>query len=250
MTQEAATPRGFWEQVRRIAQGEVAKAMRSGSVRNSSVSAGGQFTIRNGALVVESDAGQTSAFFGGIYPATPDGKRQPGFILYREDGSKAAAMYDPAPGPTPSDYKQFFALYDRDGNIVLSDDTETGLGLARPYVPFFFYSARFTDTPQVTSSATFETLWLATAYKQNPISYVAAASVASAGTTGEVRVLVNGVQLGTTQSVTSTSAAHAFGPSLVTGDAFSTLTVQIQARVTSGAGSLRILPQMGTGFQS
>lgn len=246
----APVPSDFYGVLRKTIRDEIAAYVRSGAMRNSSQT-GGRYTIRGGALVVEAADGDPSVYFGAVAPTLPDGTFQPGFIMWREDGTIAAAMYDPSPQPAgPGDYKQFLAIYDRAGNILFSDDTDSGQGIARPYLAYAFYSGRFTDTPSVTSSGTFETLWQAVGYKQNPRLFVGASSLADSGITGEVRVLVNGTQLGTTQAVTASPVAHSFGPAAIPGSHMSSLTIQIQARVTAGTGNLRVLPSSANGFQS
>lgn len=153
MTQEAAVPATFYDAVRRMVREEISAYARSGSSRNSSIT-GGRFTIKGGALVVEHADGSTSSYWGPITPALPDGTYQPGFIVRREDGTLAAALYDPTPDPsTPDGFQQFLALYDRAEEIVVSDDTDSGQGLARPYVPIPVTRARYTDMPAVTDGA-------------------------------------------------------------------------------------------------
>lgn len=251
MTQEGATPPGFWKRIEQMIDERVAKAMRSAPNRNSSLSGGGKFTIRGGALVVEHDSGALSSYIGGVNPALPDGSSQPGFILYREDGSLAAALYDPDPDPDgPGDYKQFFAIYDRGGRIIMSDDTTSGEGLARPYIPGAFYRDRYADWVTTTSGA-FETLFTAVIYKQHPQLYVSAyASNDTTGATGELRVTVNGVEWGTVATTGFSIAQYGFGPTPVDGDHMTPLLVRIQARLTSGAGGVRVEPRAAIGMQS
>lgn len=252
MTQEAGTPPGFWQRVEQVAERVVARAMRSGANRNASLGAGGRFTIKGGALVVEAADGSTSAYFGGIYPAMPDGTVQPGFILRREDGSLAAALYDPTPDPaSPDGFKQFFAIYDRGGRIVFSDDTSSGQGIARPYVGGGFARARYADWGVSTTSAAFETLFEQRIWKQHPRLEVGIrASTTDAATTGETRVLVNGVQLGAVSAEEFVMNYRFFGPAAIAGDHMQTLDVLVQGRVTGGAGALRVEPRYWMGRQS
>lgn len=251
MTQEGGTPPGFWKRIEQMIDERVAKAMRSAPLRNAGLSSGGRFTIRGGALVVEHASGALSSYIGGVTPALPDGSSQPGFILYREDGSLAAALYDPDPDPVgPGDYKQFFAIYDRGGDIIVSDDTTSGEGLARPYIPSSFYRARYGDWV-TTTSGTFETLFTAVMYKQHPRLYVTAwASNDTVAAAGEVRVTVNGVAWGSVATTGFGIGSHAFGPIDVPGDLWAPLTVSIQARVTSGGGGVRVEPSVAIGMQS
>lgn len=242
MTQEAAVPDKFHEQIRQIAREEAAKVYRSASNRNASISEGGRLTIKGGALVVEAPNGDMSVYFGGVLPALPDGTGQPGFVLYREDGSIAAALYDPFPEPDgPGDYKQFFAIYDRSGNRILSDDTASGQGMSRPFLPGVFYPSRDTDWPTVTSS-TFTTVYRAQMPHQHPTLFATAWGTSdTSGGVGEIRMMVNGTQLDVTKTTSfGTVAGFNFGPAAAAGTYLSTLTVEVQARLASGTGGVRV----------
>lgn len=247
MTQEGAVPPTYYDAVRRMVREEIAAAFRSGASRNMSISAGGRLTVKGGNLVVENASGGLAFYVGAVSPSLPDGTYQPGFILYREDGTVAAGLYDPDPA---GDYKQFFAVYDRSGNVVVSDDTDSGQGLGRPYLPLPLYAARFTADPQACTSGTWETLWQGSVYKQHPRMLVQASVGADVGSAGEVRVMVGGVQLGATAPVTSTPAGVNFGPAAVAGAYSSSLTVQLQAQRTSGAGVVRVQAAGAWGLQS
>lgn len=249
MTQEAGTPRDFFERLQKMVEDAVAKLARSGMLRNASISEGGTFTIKGGILRIlhpASRGGGTGAYFGPIYSAIDATYQGTGITVEDADGTDIfTARSDEATG------NPLCVMWDSQQNaVVYTDAGGSGFGLGRPFIPFNFYSARFTADPSVSTSGTFETLWIATAFKINPAAYVAASAYADSGSTGEIRVLVNGVQLGTTQSITSSPASYAFGPSVVSGSIGSYVTVQIQGRVASGAGAIRILPQVGTGFPS
>lgn len=250
MGQEAAVPPGFKEQIQKMIDQAVAKAYRSAPLRNASITDGG-ITVRNGYVRVRSAEGVTTAYMGGVTPALPDGTYQPGLIFRREDGSLAMALYDPDPDPDgPGDYKQFLATYDRGQNVILSDDTYSGQGLARPYLPNTFYRDRYADWV-TTTSTTFETLFSAWVYKQHPRLVVQAwASNDTAGATGEVRVLVDGQPWGSVASTDFGVATKDFGAAPVAGAHMESLRVEIQARVASGGGGVRVEPTLCLGIQS
>lgn len=252
MTQEAAVPRDLQGQIRKMIQQEVAAAMRSAPNRNSSLSAGGRFTIKGGALSVEAADGGPSFFVGGIQPSLPDGTYQPGMILHREDGTVAMALYDPDPDPGgPDDYKQFLAVFDREGNILFADDTESGQGIARPGLSGGFAATRFANFGCSTTSATFVTVADQWVTKQQPrLDVLLRASMDTAGTTGEVRVLVDGVQFGSTTSESFVVNERFFGPAPVAGLHTQELHVEIQGRRTSATGTLFIEPVRWRGRQS
>jgi hypothetical protein len=248
VSQEAAAPPGFWARVQQMIDTSIGKAMRSVSPRGASLSEG-DFTITGGTLKVLAPDGGNSFWLGSIVPALPDGSYQPGFILRREDGTLAAALFDPT--PVPGDYHQFFALYDRAGNVIVSDDTNSGQGIARPYVPSAFYPSRFADFTASSTAAAFETVFDARVPKQHPCLEVGyRASMDTTGTTGEVRVMVNGVQLGATSTEGFAVASRFTGSFPVAGAHLSQLIVEIQARRTSATGALRVEPLYCMGRQT
>lgn len=247
MTDQGAVPPGYLEQLRRMMREEIAAYARSGSSRNMSIGEGGALTIRGGLLQILhpiADGGGVGAYFGPQWSAGDGSYQGTGILVQDSNGADIfTARSDQATG------NPICIVWDAAQHAVIATDG-SGQGLGRPHIPFVFYSARYTDTPQVTTAGSFETLWTASCYKVNPAVYVAAAAVSDVGTTGEVRVLVNGAQIDVTGNVTSVSVSHAFGPDVVAGDPSTFLTIEIQARVTSGAGAVRVAPQIGSGWST
>jgi hypothetical protein len=110
----------------------------------------------------------------------------------------------------------------------------------------------FADWTVATTSTTFETLWKGEMLKQHPkLSVATRATTDTSGSTGEIRVLVNGVQLGSSvASVGFALTTSLLGPDVVDGDHMKLLTVEIQGRMASGAGSLKVEPLHVIGRQS
>ena len=195
----------------------------------------------NGSITVkDSETGTTIAVIGALPSAynRADGSAQPGLLYYREDGSLAAALADL--NPTTPPYKQALQLFDRSGNNIVSDDTNGGVGLARPHLT----GPQLTDTNTARWPGTANTTWttIANAYfeiQQPRLSYVWEI-YAPAATTGQFRLLVNGHQIGTTQTI----ANNAFGTwseiaAVPTGTAFgSSPLIELQAQVTVGTGTV------------
>ncbi|MCX3061870.1 hypothetical protein [Streptomyces beihaiensis] len=169
-----------------------------------------------------------------------------GFSLSRQTGQAAITAFN---GDGSSTSLQPVRIYDVHGLEIFSDDIVTG-GLARPWLSML--------APQDTNVArwpqTTATSWTTVARSFNPkwqpkmrlYLYTAASS----GATGEVRVLLDGAQWGTTVSAGSTFD-HT---DLVSSDfvnAFGALMkVEIQARVTSTSGTVYAQPMMMFGTQS
>jgi hypothetical protein len=242
MGAEAATPPGFWDRVRQIAADEVAKLLRSGLLRNASISEGG-LTIKGGFLRLLSavTGGFDTFYLGPVDPPRADGSPQQGWVVRRADGTIVLQLYDAFPTDSGGALNQALDWRDRGGNIVLADDTDSGQGIARPYVSGAFYRARNVDWP-TTTSPTFETIYRAKMPKQHPKLYVRAWGINTvAGATGEIRVMVNGAQLGTTQgTISGTVTESVFGPAAVAGAHMADLSVEIQARLASGTGAVQV----------
>lgn len=163
-----------------------------------------------------------------------------GLIMFRPDGSESLVVGSGGVG-----------VKDTAGNIVFSTDATSGQGLARPYIPAAFYPARNGDF-LTSTAASFETVWRAKLGKQQPKLYAECWAFAdTAGTTGQVQVMVNGVQLDATASVTNSAVTlFTFGPAAVAGAFGVTLNVEIQAQRTAGTGNIQVGAAWVQGMQS
>lgn len=172
--------------------------------------------------------------------STPSGDPQPVIVIRRDDNTIAFAMWDPQ--PLVDGYKQFFAFYDRAGNIVLGDDTTTGTGLARPYLPYAFTVANQFVT--LTSTAAFADAITISGFAQNPRVQVALSCFAPAAGTAEVRIIhtpSGQVMAGPTVIAAGGSAAPFYifdKPAAVGIQEYYNLSVQ--TRRPSGAGDVSV----------
>lgn len=143
-----------------------------------------------GSLRVLGPDGTVLLYVGNIGIDLPDGAPQYGFRVKRRDGSTALVVYDPLPAVDGEN--QFVALLDRAQNIIFSDDTTSGVGIGRPYLPIQFGPSSV-DGLLSSDSATFFRILEALPFKQHPRGYVQLRhSTDIGGTTGEVQVLANG----------------------------------------------------------
>jgi hypothetical protein len=246
---DAGTPPGLAERIRKIADEAVAKYAKSGFLRNASISDGG-LTIKGGFLRLLSKAagGQTIFYIGPTGDALPDGTPQQGWIVRRGDGTNVLDLYDA--DVTDGQLNQALNWRDRGGNVVIADDTNAGQGLARPYLQVPFYRVRDQDWPTTTSTS-FQAMYRARVPKQQPRLYVRAWGTGVGASTGEMRVMVNGVQLGSTGTLTAgTVTSFTFGPDAVAGDHMATLTVELQVRMTGGTEGVRCCVAQAQGQQS
>lgn len=173
-----------------------------------------------------------------------------GLSLRRQTGQPVLDVFNGQDSATATAL-QPFRMHDAYGHEVISDDIATG-GLARPWLAML--------PPQDTAPArwpqTNATSWTTVARSQNPLwqpkMRLLIATTAASGVSGQVRVLVNGVQWGdavnsganldrTDLTVPAENFANAFG---------SPVTVEIQAMVTSGTGSVYAQPIAMYGTQS
>jgi hypothetical protein len=153
-----------------------------------------------------------------------------GMLVYRADATLALAVE----GAT----NQFVAIRDRTGNIVVSDDSFSGQGLARPWIPVPFF-----DETTSTASTTFVTTGSARLYKQHPnvrLEYLHTTGASP----GELQVVV--VDAGGASTVlytdtltASTAARWISTPNMpMPGNFGDRLELKLQHRITSGSTAI------------
>ena len=248
MTQEGAVPPAYGEYLRRIIREEIAAYARSGASRNMSIGEGGTFTVKGGQLRVlypAEDGGGVGLFFGDLKFETDGSYAGTGLSVQAPDGTDILT----ARTTTTTDYP-IVLIRDGQGNILISTDSVGGQGLTRPYLSTGFYRQRFADWTVQTTDTAWEGLWKAEVQKQTPGLYVGVqCSMDTSGTSGEVRVLVDGVQMGDIEPVGWALSIRRFGPAAVAGTHNQTLTVEIQGRVPAGVGAMKVEPLYMLGRQ-
>lgn len=142
---------------------------------------------------------------------------------------------------------------DSAGNVVVGEDTATGLGLARPYLPFGAWQPP--ASPIKTSSTTWATLETCTGYRHHPNVVATILVVTDASTTGDIQILSTAGQVvGTHSTAAGTTETVTIGPVAAPVDDPTTypepVTYQLQARVTSGAGQIGVRGLSLFGVQS
>jgi hypothetical protein len=220
---------------------------RANPLRNAAISDGGQLIIRgtNGDAMVLLGRYDVPGY------EAPDGHKQMTVAFWRDTGEIAFELVDAE--PTIDGFQQYWSLFDRAGNRTVSDDATSGQGLARPYLPVVFYDYPAYPT-QTTTSTTFETLQRASAaVKQHPRIQVGVLVRSDPGTTGQVRLwdATHGVQVGSTISIGEDDyQGYNIGPVALTGDHMEGVDLDVQARVTSGPGSIGVRVTTAYGVQS
>lgn len=200
------------------------------------------------------------------------GGGQPGFTVLHDDGTPLVKIGREDGGFGPVDKLVFYSLdgtilfecqsnlfgfenwhlADGNGDALVSMEANTvgvkGQGLARPYIPGAFYTvATPTDT---TASGSFTTLQKAIWTKQHK-AIQTTVEVQVTATTGEIQWRINtGPDSGTIihgPVTKSGNSLDSYGPFLVPGAHLSRFEIELQGRVASGAGLVRVRTQDAIG---
>lgn len=241
MAQEAKVPATFWATVQKKIDDSISKFARSGFLRNASISDGG-LTIKGGFLrLLDKVLGVELFYVGPVTPNKADGTPQQGWVVRRADGTTVLALFDAFPTDAGGQLQQALNWLDRSEVVAVADDTNSGQGLARPYVPIPLTRSRYTDMVAVTDATFVDVFDSAPFYKVNARALATIrCTTDDSATMGEVRVLVDQVQVGDTVSVGFAVAINTVGAFVVPGDAYSLHQVKVQARRTAGTGAVRL----------
>lgn len=203
------------------------------------VEGGGGIAIRNGGFVkiVDPTTGNQVAYLGSA--DTIDGNPQMVVEIYRDDGTIALALGDFGIVPGHP-HQQAIQWYDRSGNIVVADDTTSGVGLARPHVPLGMCADTNTTRWPGTNATAFTAIASCYAEIQQPRLSWYYNVYAPAGVTGQFRLVVGGTQVGSTFAVTNNAFGNFTGVAAIpAGIVFGQqVLIELQARVTVGSGTV------------
>lgn len=177
-----------------------------------------------------------------------DGTPVHGVLIRRPGGETVLFTFGPDSGGSA-----YWALYDRSGNIVVSDDANSGQGLATPYIPLTAVpTTRMVNRQESTTSTAFVALYTINGTKQHPKMRFRAIVQSDAGVTGEMRVTnpLNGAVLLAVQSIAAGSSFNTAYTFTVPGAHQSLLQLDIEVRVASGSGSVGLTVLNVEGIQS
>jgi hypothetical protein len=204
-------PNDFDSLVRRIEalERELQETRAARRLEAATIGRGG-ITIKGGAIILEDNQGREIGRMGireDLLPQ-PDGQRQPGFILRRNDGSVAFTLDDP--NPNAGGYRQLIKMQDSHGTIIFEEDAVTGWGLAAPTwsVPLFPFDQDYMTKWPATTTTSDWVLFNAAVPIYNPRLFVSVMATLTSGISGEMWVTVNGQTLGTSKTVASGSMAQ------------------------------------------
>lgn len=184
-----------------------------------------------GTLRVEAPSGQpvlvTGEFASGKYGAR----------ISRSDGTGTALVV----GSEPAEFGQMIRIYPRGAGsvaIVMDDALHDGW-LGRPWVPVPLPVPVAPEWWPSTTSSTWQTVAVSYASRQHVAISGYGRIYAEASTTGQMRVLAQGTQVGPTTSVTGTVNSVSVRANLPAGTWGELLTVEVQLQRTSGTGLVR-----------
>lgn len=206
-----------------------------------------------GLLVGNPANAKSTAFFGQTQIPDGSGRTQVVTEFARDDGTTAFAIYDG--GTVPGHvHQQAAEWFDRTGHTVFSDDSVSGVGVARPHLTL----PQMTNTNTATWPATNATAWtdIADCYAeiQQPKLTWVIALYAPASTTGAYEMVVAGTTLSSTTVVGGASGTFNYWTDtqpIPAGVTFgSIVTVILNAQVTAGTGTILARPMLLQGTQS
>ena len=204
----------------------------------NTVSGGGVEITDGGYLYVRPPSGGAAIFAAGKWTGS-----EYGLAMRRQTGELAMSLYN---GDGTATSLQPLRIYDAGGHEIVSDDVGNG-GLARPWLNMLPpQDTTVTRWPQTTVTTAFTTIAVSYNIVWQPKMRLLVNTRTSSGATGQVQVLVNGVQWGSV--VTAPSDFDYTG--LIGADFGSQVKVEIQALVTSASGTVYVNPVLMHGRQT
>lgn len=230
-------PGGPTELARRVQalEREVKELRAARRLTSASVGAGGVRIVDGGRLSMDTPGGQRMVDIGAIEDPNfnhGDGSKQQAIWLRREDGSNFFACY--AYPPLGSE-TQAWTFYDREGNIIFAEDTNSGTGIAKPYIPLTAPVSGDNTTWPHGTSATFAGISNSYNTKWQPHMRIYAVTAAVGTATGEVRLAIDGNPWGPTVSAGAVIDYTDLVPDVRIGNLF---LLEVQARRLTGTGSI------------
>lgn len=257
----AAARRDDFAEWKRSVDAKLKQALSRAATRPQGGVTSGDFVIEGGSMTIKGDGGLTLVSADGIgvfsvkgqmSEPDPDGNPQPEVRMYRADGSVAFYMWDPL--PLQDNYRQFWAWYDRNGNLLLGDDTTSGRGLARPYIPYGVTNENGSDFVTPTSTASFTDAHWISGWVQNPRMKVPMTVIAPSTGAGEVQILDDAsgqVVAGPTTVPINTQIAPFYEFNVdPTFNMWEYHYFRVQTRRTSGTGNIQSRVWSAYGVQS
>lgn len=210
----------------------------------------GGVVINGGGLRAVDPASGTVVFLEAIIDLNDgSGRKQMAFELRRNDGSLAFSLADLGTGLGHT-FAQSLNIWDINGDYVVADDVVSHQGLARPYIPIGFFTDN--SVPEATTTATsFTTLQTLVGFKQHPKVQGQILVYADSGTTGVIQLVDQSSNVLFSHTLTSGEFDYVnYGPVAIAGAHLLPISLNIQGKVSSGAGKVGARGVSATGVQS
>lgn len=215
---------------------QLAEVRKRVGLSSATISSGG-LTIEGGFLKSIDPEGQETLYVGPMTPNRPDASPQQAWVIRDDNGTARIFVWDDDPTGVGG-YRQQVAINDSSNRRVFQDDKVTGNGLARPWLSMPMTKPRFLDWPKCAINS-WETLWECRMDKQHPKIWISIMSAVEAGSAGQIRLMVGGVQQFFRNVNPGTIYMDEHGADIATpwGEE---VQVNVDAIRTSGAGALGV----------
>lgn len=205
----------------------------------------GYSTVSMGALRVATDAGETVFEIG---QATVNGVAVWGLVGYRPSGSVAFRA------TVGEDGSVNWQLVDAAGNVVVSVDESEGQGLGTPWLPLrVLPTSELTAPSTSTSSGSYVPLHRISGIKQQARVRMRVYTKSDSGTAGEIRVRAvadGSVVVAAVAIPAADPGTYRYLEGEVVGTHLSDVDLNVEARRTSGAGSVHACVVYAVGLSS
>jgi hypothetical protein len=198
-------------------------------------------TITGGNLQVQDAAANTYLFIGSVLPGFSGGVTQYGVLLYRQSGNEsvgapALTLFSGGGGPP-----QTLGLYDAAGNTLWTDDGLAGQGIGRPYLELGMERSDSANWPN-TNSGSFQDMYFGLPLHQHPKVVASGRVICPTGVNAALQLTANGTSIGSTNITGNTGVAQTWsiGPVAWAGAHMAQMDMRLQARITSGSGTVQV----------
>lgn len=193
----------------------------------------GNTSVSHGKFLIQDGAGGAQLLRAGyLGQDAASGEDVRGTAIHRPTGEYVMATWSGVSG----DVGGFWALYDKAGNIVVSDDAVSGQGIGRPYLGAAAFAPTDGSKWPTVVSATWTTQWLGMLIKQQPQLQLYVWTQTDTGTSGDVRWTTGTDTVAQSVASGENTIRTLTGP--VSGAHLDQLEISVDMRRTSGGGRM------------